>query len=181
MTTLDSRHGYGTLSIVNHWVSAVAVIAVLGLGLVFHELPRGGERAALEAWHISLGMIALPVFVARIAWRFGQGYPDPVPGPRWQQVAAKLVSLLLMGSIVVLGITGPLSIWAKGENIALFNWFTIAPPFSLGAGPADILEEVHESASDVLLFSLLIHIAAALKHAFVNRDNTLRRMLRSTA
>ncbi len=179
MSVSDSRNGYGTLSIVNHWMTAVAVIAVLGLGLVFHELPRGSERAALEAWHISLGMIALPIFAVRIAWRFGQGYPEPVPGPRWQQVAAKLVSMLLMGSIVVLGVTGPLSIWAEGKDIAVFDWFTIAAPFSIGPGFAGILEEIHETASDVLLFSLLVHVAAALKRAFMDRDNSLRRITRS--
>lgn len=180
MTALDDQNRYGTISIANHWIAAVAIVAILGLGLIFHELPRGTERDFLQGLHISIGVIAVPLIVWRIFWRFWSRYPEPAPGPHWQQRAAKLVSFVLLVALAVLFVTGPMTIWAAGNAIIVFDWLHLPSPFPESRFLHETLEEIHEIASDVLMIALAVHIVAAAKHAFIDRDHTVHRMLRSS-
>ena len=180
MPILDDQNRYGTVSIANHWIAAIAIVTILGLGLIFHELPRGTERSFLQGLHISIGVIAAPLIAWRIFWRIWSRYPEPVPGPHWQQRAAKLISVVLLAALAVLFITGPMTIWTAGKAISIFDWIQLASPLPESRFLHEALEEIHEIASDVLMIALAVHIVAAAKHAFIDRDQTIRRILRSS-
>ena len=102
MSTDDTATGYGSISIALHWLAAIAVVGLLGLGLVFEDMPRGPDRLFLQNLHLSIGMAMLALFAARIAWRIAKGFPAAAEGRPWEQRAARATHILLIAAIAVL-------------------------------------------------------------------------------
>ena len=179
MRITDNRSGFGLVSIVNHWIAAALMLLLLGIAMVFDELPRGDARSSLMALHVSIGALAALYLAFRVVWHFAQARPDPLPAPRWQLTAASFIQNALLLVIAILLVTGPLIPWAEGRDLAVFNWFSVPAPFAVSHDIGEMVEELHEIAGKpVLILLVAVHAAGALKHALLDRDNTLSRMLR---
>ena len=167
----------GTAKIL-HWLMALLLFAMLGLGFYMSDLPLSPQKLQLYSWHKWTGVSAFLLLVIRLAWRLTHQPPAlPTLTPKIQQWAAHLGH----GSLYVLMLVIPLSGWlmssAKGFQTV---WFGVLPfpdllekNKELGA----VLAEVHESLNIILILVLLIHIAATIKHHVLDKDDTLRRML----
>jgi len=179
MTDTQASTNVSLLSRINHWTVGAAVLALFGLGLVFHEMPRGPDRTALLDLHISIGVVAFLPILFRVFWRVREGFPAPLPGPRWQHAAAKAVHWGLMLSILGLATTGVLAGWTSPRSgLPVFGWFTIPSPFGYDWALHETLEVVHAFLSrPLLLILLIVHIGAVLKHLVIDRDRTLVRMV----
>jgi cytochrome b561 len=170
--------GFSLISRLNHWIVGGAVLALFGLGLVFHEMPRGPDRASLQALHVSIGTLAILPILFRIFWRVREGFPKPLPAPRWQ-VAAKVVHWGLLLCLLGMVISGPLSQWSgRIGTLDVFDWFSIPSPFS----PSRAFQEAAENAHAViarpfLLILLVVHVLAVVKHLVINKDRSLMRMI----
>lgn len=176
----DSESRFGLVSIFNHWAAAAAMIALLAIGLLFEELPRGAERTFLKDLHVSLGMAVLALLAFRVAWRLYHAFPQALPAPDWQQKSAKAVHWLLLLTIVVLIVTGPLSVWTGGRPIDVFGLVSLPSPFARFEDLHEALEVVHTVAAKPVLLSLLgLHVLAVAKHAVIDRDGMLARMVRA--
>lgn len=177
MELQDSPMGYGTLSRFNHWLGALLVLLLLGIGLYFDDMPRGEEKLYWLKLHISLGLIALLPLAFRLVWRMLSGSPRPMAQhPSLQRLSGAIHKLLLLGIGIML-ITGPLLPWTNDYPLQIFDTITLASP--VGKLPAlhEALEEIHVITSRVLMLLIGVHALAALKHAILDRDGTLRRML----
>jgi cytochrome b561 len=176
MNLQDTPARYGAVSVFNHWLGAVLIVALLAIGLYFEDMPRGDEELYWLRLHISIGAVALLPLAFRVFWRARSTSPAPLPQPPVQQKLARVLHIALLTAIAVLLVSGPLAVWSGGRAIDVFGWFAIASP--LGEMPAlhEALEKVHGLAAKVMLFSLAAHVLAALKHAAVNRDGTLWRI-----
>lgn len=171
--------GFGAISRLNHWIVGAAVLALFGLGLIFHEMPRGPDRTALQALHVSIGTLAVLPILFRVFWRVREGFPTPLPGPRWQHVAAKIVHWGLLIALVGMATTGPLIEWTgRAGALDVFGWFSIPGPFAPSPGFHEAMEEIHAViARPFLLVLLVVHVLAVAKHVAVDRDRTLARMV----
>lgn len=175
----NEETGFGLVSRLNHWIVGAGVLALFGLGLVFHDMPRGPDRAALQALHVSIGTLFVLPILFRVFWRVREGFPPSMPGPRWQHVAAKIVHWGLLAALVGLAITGPLTEWTgRAGALDFFGLFSIPSPFGASRGLHEAAETVHAILAQPILFVLLgVHILAALKHVAIDRDRTLARMV----
>ena len=173
----DSENRYGLVAIINHWLGAVMVILLLSIGLYFHEMPRGEQLTYWKGLHISLGALFFLVLAFRVLWRWSGTSPRPVPQARYLQIAARAVHHLLLACIVIMIISGPLMIWSGGHAIRVFDLFSLPSPVGKIKDLHEILETAHKVTSRVLLVLLILHVVAALKHALLDRDTTLKRML----
>ena len=128
--------------------------------------------------HESVGMLLLAVMVLRIVHRFVDPPPRPLKtlSAREQQLAPLVHALIYIAVFVVL-ISGYLISSAGDKSVAVFDWFAVP---SLGEGidkQQDIAGLWHERAAWLLIVLSGLHATAAFKHHFVDKDNTLLRMM----
>jgi cytochrome b561 len=162
-----------------HWVMAALILAQGIVGWVGHEMERSPAKIDVMTAHKSLGITLLLLVLLRLAWRATHRAPPPPQGSsRWEIRAAWLSHL----GLYLLMIALPLSGWlAASTSIVpwklwwLIPWPGIAAP---DEGLHEIAEEVHEALVKVLIALLVVHVAAALRHHFLKRNDVLLRMWR---
>lgn len=174
-TAAPSR--YTTLAIGLHWVLALALVLSFSVGLYMADLPLTPQRVKLFNWHKWAGITILALSLLRLLWRLTHRLPAQVSMPRWQQRAARWTH----GALYVLFFTVPLAGWAYSSATGFpIVWFGVLPLPDL-VGPDKALAEVLKSLHGALAWALAalagVHVAAALKHHFIDRDKLLSRMI----
>ena len=184
MPATNTTARYGSVAKTFHWLTALGILAVIPLGIIANDLPYDtAEQLADKAWlfslHKTVGVTLFFVALARILWALSQPKPAPLhPDRGVETLLAEIVHWLLYGSLVLV----PLSGWvhhAATEGFAPIWW-----PFgqNLPLVPESLtLSEtaagLHIVFERVLIVSLILHIAGAVKHAVIDKDDTLARML----
>jgi cytochrome b561 len=163
-----------------HWVVAIMMIAMLTIGEDFIKVPRG---ASLSDWgpsaHASFGIMILLLGLARLFWRLGNPPPAlPVTMPRWQVLASHATHWAFYALMIALPVMGLLAIVPYGEarldveQVTFFKLFPVAFLPNLG----EWTMEGHELLSKVAEALIIVHVIAALKHQFWDKDGLLSRM-----
>lgn len=168
---------YTRTAIALHWLIAALILVAFPLGVYMHELPLSPRKLQLYSYHKWLGITVLLAATVRLLWRIGHRPPAPLPGPRWQVAAAHAVHHLLYLLIVAVPLSGWLMSSALGFPVV---WFGVLPLPDLVAKDKELgeaLKIVHQGLNFSLLALVVVHVAAALKHHFFDRDATLVRML----
>ena len=146
------------------------------LGLYMTELELSPQKLKLYAWHKWIGVTVFMVLWLRLMVRLVTRAPQPLPGPAWQQRAASMVHFLLY----LLMVAVPLAGWAMSSAGGFQTvWFGVLPLPDLEAkdrASFEVLKDVHEVLANGLVLAVCLHVTAALKHHFVDRDRTLMRM-----
>lgn len=179
MSLKNTVDRWGGVSQCLHW-TITALILLIGLvGLVMGELPRSPKYFWVYTAHKSLGLAVLALVVVRIGWRVYAGAPRPVPGtPRWQALLAAATH----GAIYLLILAIPMSGWMldSASGLRPLRWFglvevpkLVAPDEALAANA----HGAHEWLFWLLMALVVAHAGAALYHHFIQRDQTLARML----
>lgn len=176
----NTSKGYGWITIAIHWVMALSLFGMFGLGLYMVELTYydAWYKGSLDL-HKSIGMILLIVWAARLGWQVLNVTPDALPGPPWERLSAKLMHLALYAIVLVLMLSGYLISTADGRAIEVFN--TIAVPALPGSieNQEDIAGDLHQWLAWLLMAMVALHAAAAIKHQLINKDGGLTRMLKA--
>jgi len=178
MTSNDTQ--YTLVARTLHWLVAGLIISQY----ILAELAESAEHSknvvvqlALLANHKSVGMTVLVLATLRIVWRlFHQPPPLPANMPDWQRYASSAAHWLLYGLIFALPVSGWLMSSSFGYSVSWFNVFTFPDLLSVDKALASNLNEIHEILGNVLLVLAALHLAAALKHHFIDKDDVLRRM-----
>ena len=177
---LDSNTKFGTISKLLHWLSALVIFALFGVGFWMVDLNYYSEwyRTAPH-WHKSIGILLLALTLVRIAWKVITVSPKPISTHSSKtRVVTKLGHLALYGILLIILTSGYLISTADGRAIAVFGWFEVASLGELIANQEDIAGSIHQYAAYSLMAIVGIHILAALKHHFIDKDDTLRRMIK---
>lgn len=167
---------YTSTAIVLHWLIALLIFVLFPLGLYMHGLKLSPTKLHLYSYHKWAGITVLLLAILRLAWR-ATHRPPALNLPRWQQTASGFVHALLYLLIMAVPLSGWLMSSAKGVQTV---WFGVLPlPDLLDKDKALglLLGVVHETLNYTLLALVIIHIAAALKHRFIDKDDVLARML----
>ena len=173
----DPSARYTTTAIVLHWVIAAAVIGQISLGWWMQEIPKVpvGPRVNAFNLHKSIGLTVLMLMAVRVAWRATHQPPSLAQMPMWQAKAARINHWVLYACLFIQPLTGYLGSAVSGYPVLYFGLVLPAwTPKSIFL--KDLLSVVHLVDSCILVAAIAIHIAAALKHQFVDRDHLLRRM-----
>lgn len=177
MAVFDRGARFGAVSVFNHWVIAVAVIAMLAIGLLMEEFPKGPERNFVVNLHKSIGIFVLLYGAWRVLWRLLWRFPDDVATmPGWQKTAASAVHWFLLAAILVMPLSGYIGSTTAGYPVSFFGLFSL-PALGEAKWLSSIAWEVHEILANILIAAIVLHVLAALKHHLIDRDGTLRRML----
>jgi cytochrome b561 len=177
----NSDRRYGAIAMALHWAMALLLIVLVVMGLYMTRLPDVGfdrTKVWLIIYHKELGIAALGLAAARLAWRFGNELPSLVGGmPEWQQVAARFVHLCFYALMFALPISGWLMSSAAGFPVPFFGLFYLPDLIGYNEHHFQVLLAVHKALGYAMVPFILVHTGAALHHHFVSRDETLRRML----
>ncbi len=171
-----NRWGAGARTL--HWLMAVLIICLGAVGLYMADLPNSPQKIKIYALHKSTGLTVLALLVLRVAWRMADRRPDEVPMPHWQALAARATHLFLYVLMLVLPLSGWMYNSASGYPLQWFGLFNL-PSLTGGADASlkGVAHAVHEYGFYLLALLLAAHVGGALKHHFVDRDDTLVRML----
>jgi cytochrome b561 len=181
MQWINDRRSYGWLSIALHWLAAVAVGLMLwtGLNADFAEEAHNQElHRSLIGLHISLGASFALVLLARVLASYAQAKPEKPPQAALLNFASSATQQLMLLAILAQIISGPLIVWSGARPINVFSLFSIPSPFAQrNPDLREALELVHNIGRWTLEIVIPLHILGALKHAMLDRDGVLQRML----
>ncbi|RKF20000.1 cytochrome b [Alginatibacterium sediminis] len=160
-----------------HWLTALTFLAVLGMGLYISDLPRTPEKFELLAIHKSLGLLVLVVAAVRVVWRLKEGKLSALSAlPRWQEISASAVHGLLLVATLLMPVSGLIMNIAGGRATEFFGLVLLS-----GGEKSETLASIgswiHHSSINVIIAVLVLHVLAALKHQFVDKDGMISRML----
>jgi len=173
----NTSTSYGLVSIGLHWLMALVVFGMFGLGVWMKSL------GYYDTWynkgpdlHQSIGMLALALLLFRICWVFINVKPDTL-GASWERTGGIIAHRFFYLLMLVIMISGYLIPTAKGEGFDIFGDLHVPALSSLTSQQADINGTIHRYAAWSIMILAALHVLASLKHHFVNRDSTLLGML----
>ena len=175
----NTSSSYGYVSIFFHWVSALTVFGLFGLGFYMVDLTY------YDSWyktapdlHKSIGLIFFAFMLLRVLWRIKQVKPDHLAShSTFEKKAGKVIHSVLYLLIFTIMLAGYLISTADGRGIEVFEIITVpAIGFSI-ENQEDIAGLVHEWLAYLLIVLATLHALAALKHHVIDKDDTLNRMI----
>ncbi|TAJ42015.1 MAG: cytochrome b [Reyranella sp.] len=160
-----------------HWLTALAVFGLLGVGLWMTGLPISLLKLQVYAWHKWIGLVVLVLTAARLLWRWRHP-PPPLPDAvtRWERALAPVGHWALLILLVAMPASGWLMSSAAGVSV---SWFGVLPLPDLVPRNPDLFEAlrtVHFVLSRCLIVVVALHVAAVLHHDVLRRDGIFRRM-----
>jgi cytochrome b561 len=169
---------YTRTAIILHWVIALSIFGLLAVGLYMEDLKASPEKIRLYLMHKSFGLTVLALVIVRIVWRLTHRPPELPPAtPSWQRAAASISHFALYFLMLLMPVSGWLMNSASGFPLKWFGMVPIPALMGTDSEARELWESVHAVSAWLLMALIAVHIAAALKHHFINRDQVLRRML----
>jgi cytochrome b561 len=169
---------YTATAVTVHWLSAVIIVAGFTLGLSMIGLPLSRQKLQWYAWHKWIGITVFLLTCFRLAWRWGHPAPPPMPTMLlWQRRAAAVSHALLYALLLVIPISGWLYSSATGVQVVYLGLVPLPDLVPKDKALASLLRACHVTLNFTLLALVCLHVAAALRHHFVDRDAVLSRML----
>lgn len=174
----NSIDAWGSVSRNVHWLMVLLFAAQITLGKYAHGLDLSPQKLDLLVWHKSIGITLLLLATFRLIWRIAGTRPETLPGtPDWERKAAALSHALFYLLMLAIPVTGWLMNSAKNIPFKLFRLV----PWPALVGPSEPWGEVfgqwHELLVVAFIVLILLHVAAALRHHFIQHDQVLNRML----
>ena len=161
-----------------HWLIAALIVLQFTLGWTAGELPLGARKLARLDWHKSFGMTILMLAVLRLLWRLFNRPPDlPAGMTGVERQLARATHFFFYVLLFVMPLTGWIMSSAKNYSVSWFHQFTWPNLIAPNERAFDLLRTTHDTLSWLLFALALLHILAALKHHFWNKDDVLKRML----
>lgn len=174
----NTADSFGWVTRTLHWIMAIGVLAMLGLGSYIARMEVGLSNLWLFGVHKSIGITLLALLVLRVLWHFVSPPPDPLPsGVRWQDRLASWVHKGFYVLLIAVPLTGWIASSASGIDTVLFNRWTAPSIAPVSEAWEDAFFAAHFVLTKLLALLAILHIAGALKR----RDGTLRRIVLGSA
>lgn len=162
-----------------HWLIAILIVSGFALGVTMVDIP-GLTPTKLKyfSWHKWLGITVLGLACVRLLWRLTHAAPPyPASMARWQQKAASSVHLLMYVLIFAVPISGYFYSLAAGVPVVYLGIIPLPVLIEPNQEWKPVLKLVHYWLNVTLLAGFCVHVLAALKHQFIDRDGIFKRIL----
>lgn len=169
---------YGPIAKTLHWLTFLLLLGSFGIGLTMVDLPLSPRKLQVYSWHKWVGVTVFLVTLLRLGWRLADP-PPPLPEtmPHWQRIASRLTHAGLYAVLFVMPVSG----WTMSSALGLKTVYLglvplpdlVAPDRALG----EALIQLHNVLGLLLAALIALHVAAALHHHLIVKDDILRRMV----
>ncbi len=182
----NTRTRFGVIAQSFHWIIAALIVLQFVLGPIPDDLPPGQQimipfgldKLGVLLRHRSFGMTVLMLVVLRTLWRLRSPPPDlPAPMTKAERTLARISHIAFYVLIFSMPLTGWMMSTADGDSVSWFGLFTWPSLVGKNQQAYEFLRDAHHFLGRALFFLTLLHIVAALKHQFWNKDGVLARML----
>ena len=173
---LPARLRYSGVAILFHWFLALLIVGTFSVGFYMHDLPFSPTRLKLFNWHKWAGVTILALSALRLLWRLTHRPPPDAPMRAWQRLAAHGAHWALYALFFLVPLAGWAYSSAAGFPIVVFGILPLPDFVAPDRAVAEVLKERHGQLAWALAVLVILHIAAALKHHFIDRDGLLHRM-----
>ncbi len=174
----NTKEKFGLVAITLHWGIGLLIIGLLALGLYMEDLPKTEEKFWLYGLHKSFGVLALFLMTLRLGWRLANIQPDFVATMKpIEKMIAKAAYLLFYILLFAMPLSGWAMSTASNYPVSFFGLFTLPNIVAPDPGLREFFGKTHELIGWGLMGLIALHVAAALKHHFITKDGTLRKML----
>ena len=175
---MTAKNRYPTPLIALHWLIAILIVAAFALGTVMTDMRISPTKLQYYSYHKWLGVTVLALVAIRLLARLfstAPAYPDTMGN--WQKKVANATHILLYVLMFAVPLSGYFYTSAAGYPVVYLGMFEL--PTIIGPDPElkHSLKELHELLTNVILALVSLHVLAALKHQFVDKDGILRRMV----
>jgi cytochrome b561 len=172
-----NSHRYTQPAIFFHWLMALLIFAALAMGLYMVDLRISPQKLKLYSWHKWIGVTVFILAAFRLWWRLLRTPPVEPPMAAWQRMAAKATHVFFYVAFFAVPITGWLFSSAKGFPTVYLGLVPLPDLIEKNDEIAPLIKQAHLAMSYTLGVLIGVHILAALKHQFVDKDGLLSRML----
>lgn len=156
---------YSAISTINHWITALLVIAMLTLGYALKHAPSDATEDYILGIHISLGFFVFFIVLWRVLVRVWEGFPAATEQSALERRIAYFVHRGILLLLVLLVITGPLYLFTENECMSVFGWFALCVSLESLAILHEPAEWLHVNSGLYLLPALLLlHLLGAVRH-----------------
>ena len=168
---------YGKTAKALHWIMFALIACSFGIGLWMAGLPLGPQRFRAVPLHKAIGITIFALVLIRLLWLWRHPAPPlPASMPAWERYAAHASHWMLYLLMIVVPLSGFLMSSALGFSTVIFG-VRLPDLLERNRELGDTLKAVHFFLNKTLLVLIAVHIGAALKHFFIDRDAVLHRML----
>jgi cytochrome b561 len=169
---------YTQTALALHWLSALLIFCGFSLGLFMTGLEFSPAKFRYYAWHKWIGITIFLLTALRLAWRAGHPPPAlPATMPAWQVRATGLAHASLYALMLAIPLSGWVYSSATGVSVVYLGLLPLPDLVPKDREFARILLLVHQSLNFTLAAVVVTHVAAALKHHFVDGDDVLARIV----
>lgn len=173
----NTKHTYGAIAKCFHWLLFLMLTFLIVAGNFLASMPNGPEKLQAAGMHKSFGAVVLMLIMMRLFWRLMNENPRlPQDTPRIQSLLAKGMHWALYVLMFAQPLSGIMMSQAAGYPVSFFGLFEF--PIFLDKAPelAEFFRAMHGSVWILLVIAAVGHIAAALHHHFIKKDNVLKQM-----
>lgn len=178
MSLKNTHDSYGSVTKIFHWTIATIIYIMLTIGFVMGNISNDSLADKLYYYHKATGITVLGIMVLRMLWRIINIRPKlPESVPKWQRLASSAVHYGLYILLFAMPLSGWIMSSANGTPPSVFGLFQMPAIVATNKAVTKTFAEIHELLAFVLIAFIVIHVAAALKHYFIDKDQVLQRML----
>ncbi len=185
---MQTQERYNRLAIILHWLIAILIISLIPVGLFMDDAPKV-IKVTVYQMHKSFGLMVLFLSFARLGLRL-LNPPPPLPDSMktWEKAASHSVHGLFYILIIAMPLSGWMMVSSSPKSVPtqflmLFNWphiwFLASMAMEQKKAIVGSFHEAHELMGYGLIALLVLHVGAALKHQYIQKDNEMARMLPS--
>ena len=168
---------YNPISVAFHWLMAAIIVVTWSIAIVVSDMPLSPARITGYSWHKWLGVTVFFLVILRLVWRATHPAPQlEIKMPVWHERAMQLTHFALYLLMMVIPLVGWLMSSAKGYTVNYFGLFELPDLLSKDKALGHQLKDLHEYLADILVALVCLHVLAALKHQFIDKDGLLSRM-----
>lgn len=167
---------YTRTAVLLHWLTAALIFAAFPLGWIVDAMRLSPLKLQLVSYHKWIGVTVLLLAAARLLWRLAHRPPPLAAQPAWQRRAAGVVHAAFYALLLALPVSGWLYSSAAGVPTVYLGLWQLPDLVARDRALAAALRDAHEAIGVLLLALVAVHLAAVVKHQFVDRDGLLQRM-----
>ena len=171
------KQRYSHIAISLHWIMAIVILTTWTIAQIAGGMPVSPERILAISWHKWLGLTVLWLVFVRLFWRATHPAPElAVRLPAWQERIMQLTHLAFYLLMIAIPIIGWLMSSAKGYTVNYFGLYELPDLVLKDKATGILLKQTHEILANILISLVALHVLAALKHHFWDKDGLLKRM-----